>query len=53
MIRPIPTPTAAPFRSGSKARCILFLVAKVAQINIVSIKLGYAVGCEMQVFSLI
>lgn len=33
-IRPIPTPTATPFRSGSKAGHILFPVAEVALIGI-------------------
>ena len=43
MIRPIPTPMAAPFRSGSKAGYILFPVVDVALIGILSIKLGYVV----------
>ena len=51
MIRPIPTPIAAPVRSGSKVKCILFSVVEIAQINIVSIKLGYVICCEVQVVS--
>ena len=41
--RTLTTPTA-PFHSGSKAKCILFLVVEVAQIIIAGIKLRYWVA---------